>query len=64
MVQPRRYTPEKIRFVMERIGLMKNATILAEYNDHFHQGDDESRHLTAKQLKYLRLTYGTDPAFG
>lgn len=49
---------------MERLGIIKNAAILAAYNDQFHHGEDESKHLTAGQMKYLRLAYGTHPAFG
>lgn len=62
MVQPRRYSGEQIHFVLSRIVRnIKNADIITQYNKHYAE---VGGHITGKQLKYVRLTYGTDPAFG
>jgi hypothetical protein len=58
---PRRYTKEQILFVMDRLDRVKNSDIVNQYNARFRSVGGE---ITKKQLKYLRLTYGTDPSYG
>ena len=61
MVQPRRYSREQILFVLDMVGVVKNADIIERYNIEFAS---QNSRINDKQLKYLRLTYGTDPNYG
>jgi hypothetical protein len=59
-VMPRHFTDEQLFFVLDRVNSHSIKDIMALFNDHFRG----IKSLKLSQVKYIRDSYGKDPAWG